>query len=165
LVSGHKGRSAFPSANNCQSQLQNYLTPTKHDCTSVSCIINWNPLVSGHKGRSAFPSANNCQGQLQNYLTRAKHDCTSVSYIITGIHRLVVIKDGRLSPAQTTAKVNCKIISPHKTRLHFSLMYCYWNPSVSGHKGRSAFPSANNCQGQLQTPRSVSVGTICFSVQ
>ena len=33
-----------------------------------------------------------------------------------------------------------------------------WNPSVTGHKeGRSAFPSQNSCQGQVQTHHSVSI--------
>jgi hypothetical protein len=33
-----------------------------------------------------------------------------------------------------------------------------WNSSVTGHKGPPAFDSANYCQGQLQTPHSLSVG-------
>jgi hypothetical protein len=39
-----------------------------------------------------------------------------------------------------------------------------WNTSVTGHrKGQSAFPSANHCQGQLQTPQSLTV-CLCMSV-
>ena len=35
---------------------------------------------------------------------------------------------------------------------------------VDTHKGRSAFPRANNCQGQLQTSRSLSVDGSEWSV-
>jgi hypothetical protein len=47
-----------------------YLTRTKHDCTSVLHISNWNTSVTGHKkGRIVFPqrkqlsrsTANSCQ--------------------------------------------------------------------------------------------------------
>ena len=37
---------------------------------------------------------------------------------------------------------------------------CNWNTSVTGHKGQSAFPTANHCQGQLQTPQSLCVHVI-----
>jgi hypothetical protein len=46
----------------------------------------------------------------------------------------------------------------HKTRLHLSPICFKWNTLATAHEqGRSAFPSANNYQGQLQTPQSVSI--------
>jgi hypothetical protein len=45
-----------------------------------------------------------------------------------------------------------------KTQLQLSQMYFNWNTLVTGHKyGPSAFAGANNCQGQMHNPRSVSV--------
>ena len=38
-------------------------------------------------------------------------DCTSAQCNLTGTHRSLVTKDGRLSAAQTTAKVNCRLHS------------------------------------------------------
>jgi hypothetical protein len=37
---------------------------------------------------------------------------------------------------------------------------CNRNTSVTGHKGQSAFRTANHCQGQLQTPQSLCVHVI-----
>ena len=34
-----------------------------------------------------------------------------LNVFLTGIHRLVVTKESLLSPAQTTAKVKCKLLS------------------------------------------------------
>jgi len=48
----------------------------------------------------------------------------------------------------------------HKTQLHFGPIYFkleYTGYCSLTSDGRSAFPSAHNCQGQLQTPQSVTV--------
>jgi hypothetical protein len=46
---------------------------------------------------------------------------------------------------RTLQHINVLSYTP-KTQLHFSLMYIYWNTSVSDHKRRMAFPSADNCK-------------------
>jgi hypothetical protein len=48
-------------------------------------------------------------------------------------------------PGRTLQNINV-LSHTHKTQLNFSLMYFYWNTSVSDHKRRTAFPSANNCK-------------------
>jgi hypothetical protein len=48
-------------------------------------------------------------------------------------------------PGRTLQNINV-LSHTHKTQLHFSLMYFWWNTSVSDHKRRTAFPSANNCK-------------------
>jgi hypothetical protein len=73
-----------------------YLTLSKHDCTSDSCILNRNTLVPvTKKGRSAFPIANNYQGQCKLLRQNLYLGCESRASLFEGA-TLLFLRDAIL---------------------------------------------------------------------
>ena len=92
---------------------------------------------SAQRGKSLEPRDD---GQVKTYRSCQKHESVSLHDLpSTGRHLLGVPFTTNPTPnirSALTTQNNTEHVSfhTHKTQLHFSLMYCNWNTSVTGHK-------------------------------
>jgi hypothetical protein len=93
---------------------------------------------------------------LQDFLSTGRHllhvfiyKTSTVKFMHSSNHTNTTAHSCIISHAQNTTAIQPNVFL---TGIHRLLVT---------RKGRSSFPSANNCQGQMQTPQSVSVSTFC----
>ena len=102
----------------------------------------------------------------KTYRSCQKNESLSLHDLSTGSHLLDVSFIASHKPkictalnTQYTTKNSCFYVTRKKRRLQLSPNVCFTtiHRLLFTTKGRSASPSANNCQGQLKTSQSVSI--------
>ena len=109
-------------------------------------------------------------GREKIYRSYHNHDCHCMTFYWSPFVRCFIynkpkVKFMHSSKTQYTTEKNYIIShTQNTTALHRTvfLTEVHVHGLLVANKGASAFPSANNCQGQLQTPQSVSVVTSFF---